>query len=192
MMGRFQFKEAGAALWPAFEKLFGENGACGGCWCQYWRVPKGGKTWEAAKYDMARKAMKHLFLTNRVTGLLAFDGDRAVGWCSFGPRRDFPRIENMKAYRRDDTDGVWSINCFFIDKNYRRRGLAREMLRAALKFIKKKKVRVVEAYPTPLSRNGNKLPPAFSWTGPMKIFEEAGFEIIQRLSYSRPLARKKL
>ena len=22
-----------AALWPALEKLFGSNGACGGCWC---------------------------------------------------------------------------------------------------------------------------------------------------------------
>jgi len=24
-------------LWPAFEDLFGENGAVGGCWCMYWR-----------------------------------------------------------------------------------------------------------------------------------------------------------
>jgi len=25
-------------LWPAFEDLFGENGAVGGCWCMYWRI----------------------------------------------------------------------------------------------------------------------------------------------------------
>ena len=24
-------------LWPAFEDLFGENGAVGG-WCMYWRI----------------------------------------------------------------------------------------------------------------------------------------------------------
>lgn len=25
-------------LWPAFEDLFGRNGACNGCWCMFWRV----------------------------------------------------------------------------------------------------------------------------------------------------------
>ncbi|HEB84575.1 MAG TPA: N-acetyltransferase, partial [Bacteroidetes bacterium] len=23
--------------WGDFEALFGERGACGGCWCMYWR-----------------------------------------------------------------------------------------------------------------------------------------------------------
>jgi len=25
-------------LWPALKELFGENGACYGCWCMYWRI----------------------------------------------------------------------------------------------------------------------------------------------------------
>ena len=29
------------ALWPALEQLFGEHGACGGCWCMFWRIEKG-------------------------------------------------------------------------------------------------------------------------------------------------------
>ena len=24
--------------WPDFEKLFGEKGAYGGCWCMWWRI----------------------------------------------------------------------------------------------------------------------------------------------------------
>ena len=27
-----------AELWPALEDLFGERGACNGCWCMYWRI----------------------------------------------------------------------------------------------------------------------------------------------------------
>jgi hypothetical protein len=27
-------------LWPALEDLFGENGACNGCCCMYWRNGK--------------------------------------------------------------------------------------------------------------------------------------------------------
>ena len=26
-------------LWPAFEDLFGKQGACYGCWCTYFRLP---------------------------------------------------------------------------------------------------------------------------------------------------------
>jgi len=191
-MPKLTFKEVTAELWPAFEKLFGDNGACGGCWCQWWRVPKGGKMWEMARGENARNVMRGLFIENKITGLLAFDGDTAVGWCSYGPRSDYPRIERSKAYQRDDTDGVWCINCLFIDRKYRRKGVASAMLDAAVKFIRKRKVKIIEAYPVPLTKDGKKLPAAFVYTGPLKMFEDTGFKIIQRLSYSRPLVRKTL
>lgn len=191
-MSIFTFKEASPELWKDLENLFGENGACAGCWCQFWRVPKGGRAWEIAQGEYAQKAMRSLFKTGEITGLLAFDDKKAVGWCSYGPRTDFPRTETMKAYRRNDIEKIWSINCFFIDKKYRKKGLAREMLKAALNYLKKSKVKIVEGYPVPLTKAGEKLPPAFSYTGPLTIFEEAGFEIIQRLSFSRPLVQKTL
>jgi len=127
-----------------------------------------------------------------MTGLLAYHNDRAIGWCSFGPRIVFLRTETMKAYRHDNIDRVWSINCFFIDKNYRRQGLSQQMLRNALIFLKKRKVGTVEAYPVPLTKEGKQLPAAFAYTGPLKIFQQTGFEIVQRLSYSRPLVQIQL
>lgn len=191
-MSQRKFKEVSPDLWKDFEILFGEKGGCGGCWCQWWRLPHGGKLWEETKGVKAKKMMKKLFSSGEITGLLAYDSGRPVGWCSYGPRRDFPRLENTRAYKRDDTEGIWSINCFFINRHYRQKGLAREMLEAALKFMKKRKVKVVEAYPVTLTKEGKKLPAAFAYTGPLKIFEETGFEIIQRLSRSRPLVRKLL
>jgi GNAT superfamily N-acetyltransferase len=191
-MTKYKFKEISSELWPDFEKLFGKNGACGGCWCQWWRLPKGGMLWQETKGARAKRTTKYLVKNDLMTGLLAYDGDLPVAWCSYGPRTDFPRTERMKAYRRDDIAEVWSLNCFFIDKKYRGTGLARESLKAALKFMQKRRVEIVEAYPVPLTKDGKKLPAAFTYTGPLKIFEEAGFEIVQRISYSRPLVRKKL
>jgi GNAT superfamily N-acetyltransferase len=136
--------------------------------------------------------MKALFRSGEITGLIAYDGDRPVGWCSYGPRTSFPRLETVKAYRRDDIEKVWSVNCFYIDKDCRNRGLARAMLKAALDFMRRRGVRLVEAYPVPLTRDGKKLPAAFVYTGPLSLFEQAGFEIVQRLSRSRPLMRKRL
>ena len=188
----FQFKEVSSELWGDFEKLFGDNGACGGCWCQWWRLPKGGKLWDETKGPKAKRMMKKLFKENEVTGLLAYDGTKPIGWCSYGPRIAFPRTERIKAYRRDDLQGVWSINCFFIDRRYRKQGVARQMLQAALKFITKRKIKTVEAYPVTLTKDGNQLPAAFSYTGPIKIFTDEGFEIIQQVSHSRPLVCKSL
>ena len=188
-MPDFKFKEAAPELWKDLEKLFGDNGACGGCWCQWWRVPRGGKLWEETKGTKAKKQMKALFKSGEITGLIVYDGTRAVAWLSYGPRLNFSRTERIKAYSRDDIESVWSINCFFIDRKYRRQGLAKLMLDAALKFMKRRNVKIVEAYPTPLTKAGKKLPAAFVYTGPLKIFEDTGFAIIQRASYSRPLVR---
>ena len=75
--------------WPHLEALFGAKGACGGCWCQWWRLPRGGKLWDETKGARAKRMMKKLFASNEITGLLAYDRKRPVGWCSFGPRSVF-------------------------------------------------------------------------------------------------------
>lgn len=191
-MAKFSFEEISPKRWSDFEKLFGDNGACGGCWCQSWRCARGGQLWNQTKGIRAKRLTKKLIGAGEMTGLLAYHDGRAVGWCSYGPRTVFPRTETMKAYRHDNIDSVWSINCFFIDKNYRRQGLSRQMLEAALKFLKKRSVGIVEAYPVPLTKKGKQLPAAFAYTGPLTIFQQAGFKIVQRLSYSRPLVQIQL
>ncbi len=175
--------------WPIIEELFGPRGACGGCWCMSWRVAHGGKMWQAAVGEPNRKSFRKLVTGGQAHGVLAFDGKSPVGWCAFGLRTEFPRTETVKAYRRDDIAGVWSINCFFIDKEYRKSGLSELLLAAAVKAIKKHRGKVIEAYPTPLTKDGKQLPAAFSYTGPEVIFQRAGFKEVQRLSASRPLYR---
>jgi len=178
--------------WPNIEKLFGDRGACGGCWCMFWRREKGGKAWDAAKGQPNRRAFKELVVAGKAHGVLALDGDLPVGWCSFGKRTDFPRLERTKAYRRDDGRKVWSINCFYIAAGYRRQGLARKMAEIAVNAVRKRKGRLVEAYPVTLTKDGKRLPPAFAYTGPEIIFKELGFREIQRLAPTRPLYRLEL
>lgn len=178
--------------WPNIEKLFGARGACGGCWCMSWRVPHGGKAWRAACGEPNRKAMAKLVASGQAHGILAFDGSEPVAWCAFGKRAEFPRTETVKAYHRDDIENVWSINCFFIAKGYRNLGLSEQLAEAAVRAIRKRKGKIVEAYPTPLTKDGNKLPAAWVYTGPEIIFKRLGFKLTQRFSYSRPLYRLAL
>jgi len=187
-----RFEELRPNLWPAVERLFGPNGACGGCWCMWWRVD-GSKAWNQIKGAPAKKSLKSLIQKGKAHGVLAFTGDDPVGWCSFGPRLDFPRLERTRAYRRDDTgDDVWSITCFFIHRGWRGKGLSRGLLNAAVEAMRQRGVKIVEAYPVTTTQDGRRLGTSLAWTGPIKIFEELGFKTVQATNPLKPLVRLKL
>jgi GNAT superfamily N-acetyltransferase len=162
--------------WPAIEQLFGPNGACGGCWCMWWRVPQGGKLWDRMKGTKNRTAFRKLVEDGDVHGVLAFSGDQAVGWCSFGPRPSYPRLERVRALRRDWPQGTWSILCFYIPTAWRRRGVARRLLKEATACAFKLGAREVEGYPVVASDPTSSMPAAFAWTGVPALFEAVGYK----------------
>jgi len=185
--------------WSNIESLFGTKGACGGCWCMHWRTPQGGKTWLAVQGEPNRMVFQKLVNDGKALGILAFDGKTPVGWCSFGMRADFPRTETVKAYRSSDNSAeqkavepVWSINCFYLASGFRNRGVSQMLASAAVTAIKSRRGRIIEAYPVSLTKDGEKLPAAFSFTGGEIIFKRLGFKVAQRLSESRPLYKLTL
>ena len=73
--------------WADFETLFGERGACGGCWCTFWRVPAVGV--RGGKGDGNRAPCSHR-QPGRRRGSSAISG-RAGRLVSPSPRgRDYP------------------------------------------------------------------------------------------------------
>ena len=42
--------------WPDLERLFGVRGACGGCWCMWWRLPRA--TYNEQKGEGNREAFR--------------------------------------------------------------------------------------------------------------------------------------
>ena len=177
-------------LWPALEQLFGPRGACAGCWCMWWRVERGGALWDKTRGAPAKRTFKKLVSGGKAHGILAFIGDRPVGWCAFGPREDFPRISTVRAYKGVDTPpGLWSINCFFIDKDHRGQGVARALLAAALAACKRHRAKVIEGYPVDSTV---KIGAAFAWTGPRSIFDRRGFREVPTPPTSKPLVRLRL
>lgn len=160
--------------WPAISSLFGDKGACGGCWCMYWRVDRGGRTWDDMRGENARTHFQRLVRSGKVHGLLAFEGEAPIGWVCLGPYEDFPRLATVRALRRERPAKTWSIVCFYIPPRYRNRGLATQLLVAARKLAKASGAAVVEGYPV-ATRVGKQLPGAFAWTGVPKMFAHAGF-----------------
>lgn len=63
--------------WPALEDLFGENWPVGQCWCMFWRI---GNAYRKRPPEANKEAFCKLVTNGPPPGLLAFDGDLAVGW----------------------------------------------------------------------------------------------------------------
>ncbi len=171
--------------WKDFEELFGERGACGGCWCMSWRLRP--KDFNKQKGAGNKKAMKKIVDKNETPGIVGYIDGRPVGWCAVAPREKFIRLENSRVLQKIDDKPVWSITCFFIAKPFRRHGLSTELLNGVIKFCRRKKVKVIEAYPA--EPYGDNIPAAFAWTGIPSAFAKAGFKVAERRSPKRPIMR---
>src|SRR5437764_1680780 len=131
-------------LWPAFEDLFGENAAVGDCWCMYWRI---GSAYRERPREGNRAAFRGVVKRGPPPGLLAFDGDMAVGWCQLTPRDALPWLDRTWRLKRVDDVPVWSLSCFYVRKGYRRRGVSSALIAAAVKAAQRTKAPALEAYP---------------------------------------------
>jgi GNAT superfamily N-acetyltransferase len=171
-------------LWPDLEDLFGEKGACNGCWCMYCRI---GSAYRKQPADKNKAAFRAIVKRGPAPGLLAFDGDRAVGWCQLTPRDELPALDRSWRLKRVDESPVWALSCFYIRIGYRRKGVTKALISAALKVAKRSKAPALEAYPFDAA-----VSPSTSSTGYATTFARAGFKVVARRDPPRPIMRHDL
>ena len=176
-MSEYTVKPLSTGTWDAFAQLAERhNGVWGGCWCTWFHTACSEKEYDAA----ANRALKERLVSEgRAHAALVFDGDVAVAWCEYGLPGELPNIYHRKEYeaglaRLPD----YRLTCFFVDKRYRRKGVAAVALRGALDLIAQAGGGVVEAYPQDTA--GKKISASFLYNGTRSLFEQAGF------SYERP------
>ena len=179
------FRVAKASLWNDIVKLFGERGACGGCWCMFWRVPR--KQYDANRGTKNKKALKKLVESDVQPGVIAYVGKNPIGWCAVAPRSDYIGLERSRILKPVDDQPVWSISCLFVDKAFRRRGVSTKLIKAAADLAAKRGARIVEGYP--VEPSSDKAPDPFLWHGLSSAFLTAGFHEVLRRSESRPIMR---
>jgi len=175
--------------WTDFEDLFGERGACGGCWCMLWRLSR--KEFEAKKGEGNKLAMKAIVNSGEVPGLLAYHNNKPIGWSAIAPRSSYPALARSRILQPVDDRPCWSVACLFIEKSYRKMGVSAELLRAATEYAKSQGAELVEGYPVE-PKSEKDIPPAFAWTGIPKAFIRAGFKEVARRSPTRPIMRLEL
>ncbi len=180
-----EFEPLSFQNWEQLKELFGEKGACGGCWCMYWRLTH--RDFQASKGERNEQLFQDLVMHKKPLGVIAFIDQKPVGWCSISPRSDLVRLSTSRLLKPVDETSVWSITCLFIDKQHRRRGLSSRLIRVACENARRYGATVVEAYP--IIPKKDKVPDVFAWVGFASAFEKAGFEVIDQRSETRVVMR---
>ena len=171
--------------WYDFETLFGPKGAYGGCWCMWWRISR--KEFEEGQGQKNHNAMKAIVDSGTIPGLIAYKDDQPCGWCSVAPREHYTSLERSRVLKRIDDQPVWSMVCFFINKNYRGMGIGEKLILGSIEFVKSQNGKIIEAYPTNIYKEN--MSPVSTFTGIPKIFEKLGFKEISRPSKSKIIMR---
>jgi GNAT superfamily N-acetyltransferase len=171
--------------WNDFEELFGAKGACGGCWCMWWRLKR--SEFDRQKGERNRESMKAIVKSGEVPGIIIYLEGKPAGWCSLGPRENFSVLERSRILKKVDEQPVWSIVCFFIPKQYRRRGISLQLIKAAMEYAVEQGAKVIEAYPHEPAKGG--MPDVFANAGILSAFMKAGFKEVARRSGKRPIVR---
>ena len=154
----------------------------------WWRLQHA--EWVKQKGSKNRAALKRIVERSETPGLLAYAGKRPVGWCALAPREVYPRLDRSRILERVDEKPVWSVVCFFVAREFRRRGVTLKLLEAGVDYARKHGATIVEGYP--VEPKSGRMADVFAYTGLVSAFRKAGFVEVERRSKSRPIMRRDL
>jgi GNAT superfamily N-acetyltransferase len=142
-LAKFTVRPVTSATWPDFERLFDARGGPHYCYCTPYRV-------RGDLDDRTKKTvMASLVEAGTPIGVLAYEGDVPVGWCSVAPRETYARLARSRTMARATPEdaSTWTVLCFFVPGDHRHRSIARALLRGAVAYARKSRARFVEGYP---------------------------------------------
>lgn len=175
--------------------LFGSRGTAALCQCQRYKLrPKEsfvGFPAEERAFRLRQQTDCGNPSSAGTSGLVAYLDREAVGWCAVEPRRAyFGLIRNSRVpwtgRDEDKADGsVWAVTCLFSRAGFRRRGISRALVRAAVEFARELGARAIEAYPVTTT---NAIDEELH-VGTFRTFALAGFSEVSRPTLRRAVMR---
>ncbi|SBS72128.1 GNAT family N-acetyltransferase [uncultured Microbacterium sp.] len=162
------------------------NGVWGGCYCSYFH----GDTEQTVKREYDGPTFKQRLVNEGIAhAALVFDGDDAIAWCEYGSPTELPGIYHRKQYDAGEANPApWRITCFFVDRDHRRAGVAREALDGALALIAQAGGGEVVSFPNELVP-GKRTSSSFLHNGTRAMFEKAGFTFERHIGKSKTVMR---
>ena len=188
----YTVRELSSRTFSDFETMAAKQG---GCWCMHYQRAKPIRQKSPSEWKkINRRDKRALVEKGQSHAMLVYDNETPVGWCQYGSKEELPRIDAGRGYRKvgppDGDEKLWRITCFFVDKDYRGKGVSKLALNAALESIKKQGGGIVEAYPVVSKKMAAVA--EWRWFGTPSMFKREGFEKVAPLGTSMVLMRKTI
>jgi GNAT superfamily N-acetyltransferase len=151
-----------------------------------WRI---GPRYRDRSRDENKRDLRQLAASGRPPGLLAFDGDLAVGWCALAPRAELGWLARSGYVPPPDDLPVWSLPCFFVRRTHRGRAVTAALIEAAAETTAAAGAPALEAYPVDTAVPGHT---RNLFPGVASVLARHGFEVIARRKPDRPVMRRYL
>jgi GNAT superfamily N-acetyltransferase len=189
---------ANEASWEDLQAVFGARGYASRCQCQKFKLRP--MAWDsAARVPVAERARRLREQTGcgrpaarTTSGLVAYLGGEPVGWCAVEPRTAYVRLSKRVVWagRAEDKsdDGVWAVTCFVTRTGFRRRGVSRALVHAAVDFARERGARALEGYPM-ITQPGQEIAWGELFVGSRAIFAAAGFAEVSHPTLRRVVMR---
>jgi len=162
-------------------ELFGEladrhNGVFGGCYCVHFHCfpdfPE--------RAEMGNRAFKRKLVEDGIAhAALVLDGDEAVAWAEYGTVAELPNIQHRKQWTAETEEPPdFRITCLFVDRRYRKKGMAATAVKGAVALIGEAGGGRVESYPHDLPAE-KKISSSFLYNATRTMYERLGFTYVR-------------
>ena len=184
--------------WDDLEAIFGTRGDGARCWCQRYKMQPGESWASVGREELAFRLRQQTDCghprSKTTSGLVAYLDGEPVGWCAVEPRSAYPRLllktrVPWEGRTEDKTDNaVWAVTCVLTRVGYRRRGVSRALVRAAVDYARERGAHALEGYPM-ITAPGEEIMPVEVHVGSRDAFENAGFAEVAHPTKRRVVMR---
>ncbi|MFV0633258.1 GNAT family N-acetyltransferase [Demequina sp.] len=143
------------------------------CWCLSMRVSSGDPRIKGKPNTARPELLRELCGEAIPPGVLAYEGDKVIGWCSVSPRDSYHRLQRSRVIPKVDDVPVWSVVCFVVRAGHRRQGVAGVLLEGAVDYARAHGAPMIEGYPA--DTGGDRIDVASAYVGTVSLFERHGF-----------------
>jgi GNAT superfamily N-acetyltransferase len=156
-----RIRPANEATWQDLATVFGTRGPASRCWCQRYKLRRlenfADQPVEERQARLRDQTACGDPRAEATSGLVAYLGGEPVGWCAVEPRPELPGLRHSPVPWQDrDEDPadprVWAITCVFARAGFRKRGVSKALIRAAVEHARRRGADRIEAYPMTTKR----------------------------------------
>lgn len=181
----------------ALARLFAEEAYP--CHCRYWHFEGERNAWlercaftpERNEAEM-RQALARQSDDGRGLVAVAEDGP-IIGWLKLAPAAAMRKHYDQRLYRKlpcfeGNRAGVFTIGCLLVHPSFRKRGVARALISAAVRLAPAWGARALEAFPRRVPEGAHD---ADLFMGPEGVYLENGFRVVDEIG-PYPILRREL